>query len=180
MNVYKYTYIQSDIFERIREHANNACIGGVSRVRTQDRQPRLAEDQLVGQLGEFALSRFLGNEEAYFERRSLRDLNPRIGDSGSDFSDLPIDVKTSRMRRSQDPGKYNLLVRPDERHSDWLYVAAFAERNLEPPVKVVLAGWISESLLPDETAADPRFEGAYALPVPLLNSMAYLLVPSTP
>lgn len=148
----------------IRDHAAKAALGGQSRVfadRAQ-RLERLGDDQLVGQAGEAALSKWLtGTLDWYAETRDVRNAAPTLGDAGTDLLGANLDVKCSLMRASADPLRYRLLVRPDERHADTIYVLA-----LVPPTRdrVILVGWARDSDLPPAPASDGPFAGAYVLP----------------
>lgn len=160
----------------VRQHAHNAWLNGHSHVRGSDRAQMGEVDQLVGQLGEFALARYLGDEESYFQRRRRIDKTPTVGDDGSDFKDLKIDVKTSLARRSPNPRDYRLLVRPRERHTENVYVLGIVE-NPEGLFldavshKVYLVGWAYDSDLPAEPHEGGVFDGAFALPARKLREM---------
>lgn len=164
------TKVDGEILERIRGHAEKAWLNGKSHVRTSDRATKGMEDQLVGQLGEYALARYFGVEEQYFNRRLLIEEQPYLGDGGSDLPREQVDVKTSLMRGSQNPERYNLLVRPAERHDGNIYVLALV-KSLVAPVHVLLVGWCTEADLPSKPAEKGIFEGAYRLPATKLRPM---------
>ena len=77
------TKVDGEILERIRGHAEKAWLNGKSHVRTSDRATKGMEDQLVGQLGEYALARYFGVAEQYFNRRLLIEEQPYLGDGVS-------------------------------------------------------------------------------------------------
>lgn len=157
------------------KHAKNASLGGNSHIRKRsDRMANLSEDQLVGQLGEFALCRWMRNEKAYWERREAIDKNPWVGDDGVDYPGFHLDVKTSLMRRHMDPSKYNLPVRPAERHDENVYILALVEPIIMMDMFYVwLIGWAKDEELPS-----PRktgiFQGAHLMPVNKLHEMDQL------
>lgn len=165
-----HTQIDQSTFERIREHAIKAQIGGRSEVRiASERTSTLPEDQMVGQACEYTVHRYLGDPEGYFRRREQINQRPFEGDGGSDFRDLKLDVKGSLMRKSSNPRDYCLPVRPRERHAGWIYVAAFVDRIEEAPITCWLAGWIESERLPRWTEDSGPFQGAYTIKVPRLN-----------
>lgn len=172
-----HTIISQPTFDRIQTHVENACIGGTSWIRGNDRQSSLSEDQLVGQLGELALHRYMGAEELYFQRRAEIDKNPLVGDGGSDFGCL--DVKTSLMRRNKPHELYRLAVRPAEKHDDTIYILALVE-TLTPPIKVVFVGW-AYGFDVKHMSTEGVFNGAYVmagtelLPMKLLRHALTLL-----
>lgn len=152
--------------ERSRYFAGNAAIGGRSQVRgAKDRQDALATDQAVGQLGEMALSKYVGGTPLFYEvTRAIRDLNPTQGDEGGDLLATNLDVKCSLMRASTDPLRYRLLVRPKERHANSVYVLALVAQDVWQSGRVTLVGWCRDRHLPAEAARDGPFAGAYVLP----------------
>lgn len=158
---------------RLVEHfADQAAIGGTSHVRHDDRQDKLRDDQLVGQLGEAALSRYLcGSTVRYTLTRTRRNLQPHLGDAGGDLVGSNIDVKTSVMRYSPEPLQYRLLVRPAELHPDTVYVLALVYPDWRTTGEVTLVGWATREDLPDLPEADGPFRGAYVLPAPHLHPL---------
>lgn len=160
--------------EAIRYNAEECWLGGKSHVRTGDRVSHGPEDQFVGQLGEFALARFLGKPEVYFERRAEINKNPWMGDGGSDFPGAQIDVKTSLMRSRRSPMKYNLVVRPRERHEDNIYVFALVTKLDFVESKVVLVGYAHDRELPDTPDESGVFAGAYRMPCSMLRDIGGL------
>lgn len=103
----------------------------------------MAEDQLLGQLGQYALSVYLtGNDLAYRKARCKANQSPLKGDGGFDILGLKVDVKTSRMRYSQDALAYQLIVPPSERHPDWTYVLALIPKDCNN--RVYLVGWLRD------------------------------------
>ena len=113
------------------ENAQRATIGGKSNIREgKDRTKNIEMDQLIGQLGEYALSMYLtGNPIAYRVQREICNLYALSGDRGQDIFGLNIDVKTSAMRNRPSPMDYTLAVRPTEIHAKWCYVLALVQPN---------------------------------------------------
>jgi hypothetical protein len=148
----------------IVENAKKASIGGASRVRpTADRQQRLYEDQIVGQICHYAGAVYLtGNKDAYVKAREEANRNPLKGDCGSDIPGLPVDIKGSLMRAGGDPMNYRLLVRPMERHPKHFYVLALLT-ELADPATVYLVGYARECDLPAEVAQGGQFGGAHVM-----------------
>jgi hypothetical protein len=148
------------------DYASRAELGGVSRVRgAADRQAELRTDQAVGQLGELALSRFLGGSPLFYElTRTIRDLDPTQGDGGGDLLATNVDVKCSLMRASTDLLRYRLLVRPKERHEQLVYVLALVGQDVWQTGTVNLVGWARDCDLPEQCARDGPFAGAYVIP----------------
>ena len=152
--------------ERSAHFARHAAVGGVSRVRDRaDRAASLHTDQAVGQLGEMALSKYLGGTPLFYElTRTIRDLDPTKGDDGGDLLATNLDVKCSAMRASTDPLKYRLLVRPRERKANAVYVLALVGQDVWQTGTVCLVGWCRDHTLPESCARDGPFAGAYVLP----------------
>lgn len=159
--------------ERSQHFAANAQVGGRSEVRAkEDRQQSLVTDQAVGQLGEAALSKFLGGTMLFYElTRTVRDLDPHAGDGGGDLLATNVDVKCSLMRASADPLRYRLLVRPKERHAGMVYVLALVAPDVWQTGIVHLVGWCKDSDLPIKPATDPPFAGAYLVPAQHLSPL---------
>ena len=168
-----YTIVDGEDLERIRAHAKNCWLNGISRVRSSKRAEHGPEDQLIGQLGEFAFSKWMGDADSYFARRERMDLNPTEGDGGSDFDGTSIDVKASKMRVDRHPMSFNLLVRPIERRDDSKYVLALI-KELEDSFRVTLVGWAHDKDLPAKPVSKGVFEGAYKLPASRLKPMTEL------
>ena len=166
--------ITGEQMRTIRRYAVDAEIGGGSHIRSgEDRQANLSEDQLVGMLGEAAVSVWLtGSIWQWALTREAANRCPNIGDNGCDLIGLKnLDVKTSRMRHGAEPSRYHLLVRPRERHPEAWYVAAFVE-TLEETATVILTGWLRDQDLPQETAAPGLpWAGAHAVPVSSLKPL---------
>lgn len=170
----KSTTIRTDDLRVIIDNARLAWLGGKSHVRDEDRALYGIDDQLVGQLGEYSLAKYLGNPKAYFQRREEINQNPWQGDGGSDFPGLQVDVKTSLMRRQRNVLKYNLVVRPKERHKHNIYVLALVKEIWVDKPEVILVGWARDDELPDETDQQGVFAGAYRLPATSLHDMREL------
>jgi hypothetical protein len=153
-------------------NARAACMGGVSRIRGDDRMATLGEDQIVGQLGQIALHRYwFGHLHLYAVSRWHANQNPELGDKGHDIPGANVDVKASVMRRSQDPMTYNLCVRPRERHDGWVYVLALVPPNWRDSLEVYLVGWAQDQDLPALTVSEGPLSGTYALPATYLREL---------
>jgi hypothetical protein len=151
--------------------ARQAEVGGVSRVRGQDRAATLSEDNLVGQLGTLALHKYLyGHTHAYAQSRYMQNKFPTLGDQGDDLIGANVDVKTSVMRYEQNPQKYRLLVRPKEFHSGWVYVLALLGSEYSRFHDVHLVGWATAEQLP-EPEVDGPFAGAHVLQASRLTQL---------
>lgn len=156
------------------ENAILCSLGGRSHIRKgDDRQERLCQDQLVGQLGELACClAWFGSDEHYLKAREIANANPTKGDGGSDIPNTNIDAKTSLMRTHKDPLKYNLLVRPRERHANWIYVLVLLktlEGIKEDGATLYVVGWMDDGSLPAKTAGGGPFRGAHVVPASKLN-----------
>lgn len=166
------------------EQAERAEVGGRSNIRNGDeRAAQLKMDQIIGQLGEYALSMYLtGSPIEYLRQRTIANMYPDIGDSGQDIFGLNLDVKTSIMRRPDKPAlQYTLAVRPREMHKDWCYVLALVMPNGHSglsraiPVRVFLVGWLNGNELPETPDEHGTFSGAHTVaaihlhPLPNLN-----------
>lgn len=163
------TVVDEDSWKRIEKNAEAAWIDGKSHVRGSDRSAKGLEDQLVGQIGEWALAKFCGQTETYFSRREEINRNPYSGDGGTDLLGFAVDVKTSLMRASRSPLKYNLAVRPGERHPGTIYVLGLVDSLSSR--KVWLVGCCEEQNLPDEANKQGVFAGAYVVPATKLSDM---------
>jgi hypothetical protein len=156
--------------ELCSEFANNCSIGGKSQIRnSDDRQKNLLFDNFVGQIGTLAGCIFLLGEEKgtieYTRARKQADKNPFIGDGGKDLVDFDVDIKCSYMRASKNPSNYNFLVRPRERHKDWVYLQTLADKISEEEFVVHIVGWVSDNDLPSAPESSGIFSGAYRVPV---------------
>lgn len=165
-------HLRSDELRLIEHFAEQAAVGGTSHVRGADRGDKLRDDQLVGQLGECALSRYLsGSSVLYTLTRTRRNLEPHLGDDGGDLIGSNVDVKTSVMRYSPEPLHYRLLVRPAELHPDTVYVLALVYPDWRTTGEVTLVGWATREDLPDRPEPEGPFRGAYVLPAPYLQPL---------
>lgn len=166
--------LRSDELQLVEHFAKQAALGGTShvRIRSDERLEQLREDQLVGQVGECALSRYLcGSSLLYAITRTMRNLTPTQGDGGGDLLGTNIDVKTSVMRYSPEPLHYRLLVRPAELHPGTVYVLALVYPDWRETREVSLVGWATREDLPDLPAPHGPFQGAYVLPAPHLHPL---------
>lgn len=157
--------VQESMLRLAQEQGRLAQIGGASSVFPdhEERMDRIAEDQVVGQLGQMALAIWKdGHLGAYHEQRSLANASPLKGDGGSDLVGANVDVKASLMRGSTDPMRYRLAVRPREMHGGWVYVLALVEPLM---TAVSLVGWAtSDDLASRGVEADGPFSGARCIP----------------
>lgn len=151
--------------------------GGVSRLREkQARQKFLLEDAWVGNLGAYALTRYITGSDYLFREHQNRNSNPGQGDGGCDipWGQYQVDVKSSLWRyKNLKPEGHNLLVRPKERHSNSIYVFVLVEggkiRDQEIGsiddlgAKVWLVGWAWDFNLPSQPFQDGALKGAYGI-----------------
>lgn len=160
----------------IYKMARSAEIGGSSSVRDgAEREEFLSEDQIIGQIGTFAGHKYMfGNANDYRTTRWYANKYPTHGDTGSDVTGANIDFKTSLIRGMKPPLAYNMLVRPRERHERWVYYQFLVESYSEKSATVLLLGWASTEMLPSKVADGGIFNGAYVLPVTLLNPLPAL------
>lgn len=169
--------VEDNMHNLIIVNAKKAEIGGKSQFRNSDtRTKHLSEDQLVGQIATYCASMVLtGKPDGYIEARKKANDNPYAGDNGIDIIGLDnIDIKGSLMRYSKDPLKYRLLVRPKERHKNWIYVLALVPK--ERPYKSYIVGWVRDEDLPKETYSGPikSLHGAYVIEAKNLNPIKTL------
>lgn len=171
--------LPSSVVQQADQYAKNAMIGGRSNVRaSDDRMARLYEDQMTGQLCHAAASVYLfGSFDPWKQQRQQADANPTKGDGGTDFLGWPIDVKGSKMRRSDDPNDYHLIVRPAELHDDVWYIRALVARDCSD--MVYLAGVASGSTIRKTIpAVSGPFAGAYAIATAQLAAIELVWVAS--
>jgi hypothetical protein len=129
-------------YERLLHNVASMLIGGKSNVRQgEDRRQRLIQDQLVSQIGEYCASVSLtGDAEAYFRQREIRNLNPYIGDGGSDLFGIPnVDVKARGWSGKWDMMIVELLVREQELKDATKYVHCVVPT--ERPYRAYVVGW---------------------------------------
>jgi hypothetical protein len=166
MNLQKYE------LDLIRMMAKKAMLGGYSNIRnSQERKDNLSIDQFIGQIGCYVGNKILQGAPfpmGYLTSRWVANLHPNDGDGGFDIPGANLDFKASLMRKNPDPLSYNLLVRPRERHKDWIYVLVLVENQNLPPEEWVssivhIVGWATDDMLPVEPSTDQRFSGAYVL-----------------
>lgn len=156
-------------------NAKKAVLNGRSAVRQANRKELCLLDQIVGQVGNYAASIWLdGNGDTYRRARRIANANPYSGDDGDDLPPYGIDVKTSLMRRQQNPLAYHLLVRPNERHFGIVYILALAVEK-KNGWSVILVGCCYEEELPAfPEFENPAFKGAYAVPAKYLSPLPRL------
>lgn len=163
--------------------AKDACIGGKSNIHTDkdQRQQKLLMDNFIGQVGTLAgcialYGEEIGREE-YIKSRTLANKNPYKGDKGQDIVGENIDIKCSYMRSSSDPTTYNVLIRPREKHPNWVYIqtlAKYTKTETDKIMKVYIMGWVSTEDLPKSVEWSGPFKGAYKMSVQKLKSMNLL------
>ncbi len=163
-----------DKLKLCHKFARNCCIGGKSNIRNKrDRSNNLVIDNFIGQVGTLAGSIYLLGESRgileYVKARKKADRNPFIGDGGEDLMGYNIDIKCSYMRRSKNPNSYNFLIRPRERHCNWVYLQTLADKTGKNEITVYMVGWISDKELPKDTESCGIFKGAFKLPVKQLK-----------
>ena len=161
-------------FELLETNAKKAAIGGKSQIRrNENRKQFLYEDQLVGQIANYAASVVLTKSSGgYKEAREIANNNPYKGDDGVDIIGLSnVDVKGSLMRYSSDPLSYRLLVRPRERHENWIYVLCLVPKDMK---RCYVVGWIKDGDLPAKTYEGPieSLHGAFVVPAKKLEKMS--------
>jgi len=118
-----------------------------------------------------------GSPFRYLEARRKANANPTKGDGGRDYEHLDLDVKTSLMRRNQDPLTYNLYVRLAEHHPGWVYVLAMVQPPVDrPPIRVHLVGWCTTEDLWRPNDSDNPEEARYRRPANMLRPMNTLRV----
>lgn len=156
----------------IVNNAKLAEIGGKSYIRSkEDRLTNLSEDQLTGMLGHWAFCKWAtGSSDLWRKQRAEINKTPTKGDGGIDIviEDIPFDIKTSAMRGSNDPLRYNLPIRPSERHKGVCYILALY------PLKasyVWLVGMAVEKDFPKKVQKEGIFKGAYVIPAKNLSPL---------
>jgi hypothetical protein len=160
-------FLTAGQMETCRKHAELCSIGGMSNIHSdgKDRQEKLTEDQLVGQVCTCAGTMWLGGSYekgfGYYDMiRNRQNKTPLDGDGGDDLPPYRIDIKGSLVRNdTKDPLSYNLLVRPRERHDGFVYVMALYFR----PSVVALVGWVEDSQLPAQVEPAGIFQGAFRM-----------------
>lgn len=170
--------IPQEDFNLLKINAEKAAIGGKSQIRkNQVRKEFLYEDQLVGQIANYAASVVLTkSSDGYKKAREIANNNPYQGDNGVDIVGLPnVDVKGSLMRRSADPLNYRLLVRPHERHKNWIYVLCLVPSDMN---KCFVVGWIKDEDLPQKTydGEIQALHGAFVVEAKKLNKITNLKI----
>jgi len=149
--------IPGDDFELIKANAEaaNLCYGSKIKDRAEQKKTN-AEDQLIGQLGEWAGCIWLrGSADEYFTRREEINKTPWLGDNGADVTGSNVDIKASFMRnRKMNILDYKLFVRPIDMHPNRIYVLALAYPD--EPQTVYLIGWEKSSVL-ERNLVDTKF-----------------------
>ena len=174
--------LNRDTLLMIHEDALKCSLGGSSQVRGSDRKDKLLEDQMCGLIGNYALAIWRDDDDrSYRDSRHNQNMFASQGDGGYDLPRVRFDIKTSMMRGSNEPLRYNLAVRPRERHAGWVYGLALIEHfsmdslKENPQVTVHLVGWATDDELPDAPNGAGVFSGAYTLPAMNLHPFTPLV-----
>ena len=153
-------YFTADDLSRIGSDANQCLIGGRGFHRPDhERLQKLYEDNVVGLIGNYCLSRWWsGSDEPYNVLRDEQNKSPFKGDGGQDLPGCQVDVKCSLMKGSSDPLNYRLFVNEVARKKGSTYVLALIDSDsLESMrdtlkagqlIRVFLVGWIEEKNIP--------------------------------
>lgn len=158
----------------IKRMAQQAEVGGRSQIRKgQDRSDNLSIDQLVGQIGTYVGCKYIqGDIKDYRVSRYYANKAPTVGDGGADITGSNIDFKASEIRNpNKDLMTYKLLVRPRERHDDWVYVLILVSDISEASSTAHILGWADTRMLPEQTETSGIFKGAYVLPAENLKPL---------
>jgi hypothetical protein len=132
-------------------------------------------NQMVGQIGEAALFKFIYGEDGinkYIKSREEKNQNLKNGDSGYDIPDKKIDVKSSFWKNTaKEATDYHLWIREREYYKDWIYILSLTKyENKE--WKNYLVGWSNSSSL--NKSVDLDGEIRYELDAINLNKMLNL------
>lgn len=167
----------------IRSFAKVAEIGGRSEIYkdNEERQKRLAENQLTGQIGTYAGHKYwFGHTHLYRVGRYYANKYPFSGDGGSDVPGANIDFKATLARNlSRDILDYDLLVREKEYKPETIYVHILVIADFEQNQSAVvnINGWATGNMLryytkeEAEKARLPKGFFGYALGVRNLNPL---------
>jgi hypothetical protein len=173
--------------------ARQAEIGGASHIReANDRICNLSVDQFIGVgLGELAGNKHFFSINDYFNSRAEKNKNPYVGDNGCDTLGYKINYKTSKLKQGLDPMRYNLVVRPAERHSGFVYVQILVDaKGKQTPQELVfgettpdvyLMGWVYDHELDGRQVNYGIFgprngkPGAFVIPVTELHPVSQLV-----
>jgi len=159
------------------KYTKNCCIGGYSPIKqSRINGAALLKYNFVGQVGTLAGCIYMfGREEGmreYIKARELADKNPYKGDGGQDIVGKNIDIKCSYMRSSNDPLKYNFLLRPKDIYPDWIYLQTLAIKDsINGELDVHIMGWIKTDDLPKNPESRGPFKGAYKLPITKMREL---------
>jgi hypothetical protein len=133
---------------RLMGHCDRANIGGGEKLilRTGGPSEENLREQVAGLLGEWMVwSVLLGQDDGFWLGREKQDEHPFVGVPGKDLEigGRPFDVKTSRMRRSQNPFDYTLVM-PESDWYDWTnYIQVMVPSEVEKPPQRYgyIVGW---------------------------------------
>lgn len=158
-------------FAYLRSMAEKAMLGGASHVRGEDRGACLLEDQLVGQIGQWAGCVYLfGNDYLYNVSRALANAYPTRGDGGTDIPGLNVDFKASLMRASDNTMDYYLPVRPSERGKGKIYILVLVQLYENKSATAYIVGWATDETLPP-VEREGVFRGAHVIKACELNPL---------
>jgi len=131
MKGYEVPISESDMLV-VHSLASLSCLGGRSNHREgQDREDNLYRDQLVGCIGELALSWHLTGNAQHFiihrwyankMRERYGEAGKRSGDPGVDIPGTNLDAKASLYQNRRVPESFSLRVSPNERGTGKVYV----------------------------------------------------------
>lgn len=161
----------------VKYEAFHARIGGRSAIykNYEERMLNLPTNQLSGQAGNISLNILVFEDDycidLYKKSREPFHINPYQGDNGMDIVDTHIDIKNSfTLNKAKKANKktvyinnYNLVVRPEEFHPDWVYVAALSEKLDDNELKTYLIGWAWSSDFPKEVNKEGELKGAFTI-----------------
>lgn len=160
-------FLDNDELKLAYQMAKKAEIGGKSRFRNDnDRQANLTIDQFIGVgLGELAGNKHFFSVKDYYNSRIKKNENPYSGDNGSDTLGYKIDYKASHAK-NPNLLNYNLVVRPKELHSGFVYILilirshGLSPQSLitgETKPKIYLMGWADYEMLKDKQVTSGIF-----------------------
>jgi hypothetical protein len=123
--------INNEDYNLCIDNAKKAELNGASNVRTgQNRAMKLAQDQLVAQLGELVgIYHLYNDKKLYVESRNKQNLTPEIRVDKSDVPGRNIDFKTSLLLPGRNPLNYRLAAKPnsEELHENFIYIQLIVE-----------------------------------------------------
>jgi hypothetical protein len=154
----------------LREHAKMKCLGLGSKIRGMDfTDDQLFQDQIIGVACTLVgVKAVTGSNELYY--RHIADTGDKwTGDGGTDVPGARIDFKGSLMRYSDDPLRYNLLIRPKEFHPHTTYILILVKEIGENGARGHIVGWMDSWEIEEKTEPDRRFGDAFCIPARKLH-----------